>query len=305
MKGSIILLLLTTALLAACVPASTGANSQAQPTELPTTVPPVSTQAPATTGTPDKGTGQSMEDVLGSQTPEGGKNAVVPQPEVSWDASPEALILSATNCCGMVPEFVRLNYIPDAQIWGDGRIVWTKLDANNQRTVLEGKLNQDQMAALLHGAEDKGFFGWKELYTDPNAPTDLPTRCVYIQLQSQSRKVCEYFSGAPQAFHDLYDQVATGARATGQDFVPEKGYLVSYPQPNASADPAIPVWDAQAAGISLAKVVKGAWIEGKALDTAWKALNQNPFGAAVRDGDSIYMLSLQIPEVSFSQPPEK
>ena len=303
MKGSIVLLLLTAALLSACIPASRGANSQAQLTELPKNLSPVSTQSPATTGTPNKGTGESMEDVLNAQTPVGGKNPAVPQPKVSWDTSPEALVLSATNCCGMVPEFVRLNYIPDAQIWGDGRILWTQLDANNQRRVLEGRLAQDRLAALLQGAVDQGFFGWKELYTDPNAPTDLPTRCVYIQLQSGSRKACEYFSGAPQAFHDLYDQVAEGAGVSGLDFVPEKGYLTTYPQPNASPNPAMPAWDAQAAGISLANAGKGAWIEGAALETAWKVLNQNPFGAAVREGDGVYMLSLQVPGVSLSQPP--
>jgi hypothetical protein len=226
--------------------------------------------------------------------------------EVLWDQSPQAKIVSATFCCGFAPEFATTNYIPAAQIWGDGRIIWAQIDTDGKRRVLEGMLSQDQLANFLQSAVEQGFFGWKELYADPLSPTDLPTQCLYIQLESQSRTVCEYHEGAPQEFHELYDTLANGAGVTGKEFIPEKGYLVAFAQPapdQAGEGNTLPAWDADTLGISLSQATQGTWIEGLALKTAWELLKDKPWGTAVQEKDSVYQISLQIPGVSMVEPP--
>lgn len=300
MKPISVLILLSCLILAAC------SSSQQQGTLEPlsaavTPIIPV-TAAAATQSATQGSTGQSLSNSTAIATPEGGKNVTDLSPEISWDPSPDALIISATNCCGFVPEFVKINYIPEAQVWGDGRVIWTQFDANNQRQVLQGQLTQEQMADFLQQATEAGFFGWDELYTSQNAPTDMPSKCIYIQLEGQSREVCEYYEGAPQAFHELYNDLDNGLGLEGQPYLPEKGYLVAYPV-EGSGQAGLPAWNSQET--SLVEAVNGAWIEGSDLEAAWKLVNEQPYGAAIEEGGTVYRISLQIPAVSFIAPPEQ
>jgi hypothetical protein len=292
-------------LLAACSPTAVNPNEVASNSSSGEPAGNVlKTELPAQT----KQVGQSLSDLLAQQTPEPQQSGNSAQPEVSWDTNPQTLILKATFCCGMMPEFAKLNSIPDAQVWGDGRILWTQMEANNtQRKVLEGKLTSEQMSSLLQEAVDAGFFGWQERYTSANPPTDMPSQCLSIHLQSQSKQVCEYYEGAPQAFHDIYERAANGFGATGQDYTPEKGYLTAYPMQSSSQDggqPQPPTWDAQSTGLSLAQAEQGTWVQGPALKAAWDLVNNNPFGAYVQDGEDSYRISLQIPGVSMAEPPK-
>jgi hypothetical protein len=198
---------------------------------------------------------------------------------------------------------MQMNYIPEAQVWGDGRIIWTHFDGSNQRQVLAGQLAPEQIAEFLQNAIDSGFFGWEELYTSPLAPTDLPTRCIFIDLAEQSRKVCEYFEGAPEAFHQIYDELDQGLGLDGEDFIPSHGYLTAFliqgPEPGE-----VPAWNAEAAGLAVEETAKGAWIEGPALEAAWTLINQHPSGPTVQEGESFYRLALQVPQLSMVAPPK-
>ncbi len=54
-------------------------------------------------------------------------NALVPpKPPLNWDASPSAVIVEVTIIGGLVPREYVMNAIPDARVWGDGRIVWVE-----------------------------------------------------------------------------------------------------------------------------------------------------------------------------------
>jgi len=225
---------------------------------------------------------------------------------LAWDTSPQAKIIVATLCCGLAPDLLRINYLPASVVWGNGHILWTKSDSNGHKQVLEGILNQDQMSALVKGVINQGFFNWEELYKSPNSPTDLPPKCISLQLKDRSHRVCEYYKGAPTEFNNLYNTLASGAGLEGKDYQPSKGFLVSHPQ-GASFNPAsngqISVWDAKSTNLSLSQAINGLWIEGPALKAAWEFVKSRPAGPMVKDNGKYYQLSLQIPGVSMIEPP--
>ena len=226
--------------------------------------------------------------------------------EPSWNTAPDALIVSATLCCGYVHKLVRENYIPDALIWGDGRIIWTQSTNSGERRVLEGYLTPDQMDALLQRVVADGFFDWQDKYVTYTR-TDAAHKCLSVQLGQRSKQVCEYIEGAPQAFHDLYADIATGAGVAGAEYVPELGYLTAYPL-DFSNQPAPQVelkWPADSAGFSLNEAVHGVWVEGEVLELAWAALNVKQWGMIVQDGDAYYQISVQIPGISLFEPPAR
>lgn len=227
------------------------------------------------------------------------------EPAPAWRADPQAKIVTATYCCGLVPVHVKTNYIPAAQIWGDGRIIWTQFDPAGRRQVLVGRLSSERVAALLDGVVAEGFFEWQERYIAPNSPTDLPSKCLTIQVENRTKRVCEYFEGAPQAFHDFFDVIASGAGVTGEPYVPERAYLTAEQRGQAAASAEILDWDDGALGVSLDQASQGMWLEqGPALARAWDVVNASAWQPLVKQGEDIYLLVLQVPGVSMTEPPE-
>src|SRR5574341_1096981 len=83
-----------------------------------------------------------------------------PRPEVRWEADPNTLVISADTCCGMLFD---PNGIPDARLWGDGRLIWVEYDGSKRR-VVSAALTAAEMTSLLQIFVEAGFFGWKDYY---------------------------------------------------------------------------------------------------------------------------------------------
>jgi len=219
-----------------------------------------------------------------------------PRPAVEWDHSPEAVVLRGTFCCGLVPQYYAENYIPEVLIWGDGRIVWVDDQASGTRRVSEGTFTEAELAALLQRFVDAGFFGWADSYANYNV-TDLPTQCLHLNLLSVSKSVCEYYEGAPAAFHTLYAEAASGAGAEGTEFVPTEGLLTVFPagDPSNLTSEDYLDWDPAVTGLSLADVTGAAPVDGNALALAWRAVNRSAWSPLVREGETFYYLVVTIP----------
>jgi hypothetical protein len=222
---------------------------------------------------------------------------------LSWNTDPNALIISATFCCGFVQPVTLLNALPDASIWGDGRILWVERENNGQRRVLEGQLSPEQLEALLQRIVGAGFFSWQDKYEDRSI-ADAAEQCLTVELEDQAKKVCEYVSGAPPAFHELYAEIAQGAGATGTDYTPERGYFQAHPVqlPEGFTPPVAAEWSASSLGFALSEAVEGRWLEGDTLAQAWQMINTQGPGAIIQDGEGYYQLSIQLPGLSIVEP---
>ena len=69
---------------------------------------------------------------------------------------------------------------------------------------------------------------------------------------------------------------------------------------NQAADE-LPLWDT-AVGLTLADAEEGVWLEGEALAQAWALVNQKYWWPLVAEGDQVYELYLQIPELTGREP---
>lgn len=278
------LLLLAALLLSAC----TSLTPQAQPSPLPGGVDP----------------GESLDDDPNTNPPPGGEN--IPA-DLAWDTSPETVVIKATNCCGFVPAVYLQNSVPDAIIWGDGRYLWTLYNDSGERTIYEGRLSPEQMAAFLERMAAAGFFGWQDLYEEVGV-ADVPPQCIEVNLLSGSKTVCEIYQGAPEAFKGLYAALQAGEGLAADEFMPTRAYLISLPLDLGGAQPGQLnlVWDAASLGFALSEAEAGRWIEaGPAIEAAWQAVNESTFGNIVEDGGKYYQLALQIEGLSSFGPPEE
>lgn len=228
----------------------------------------------------------------------------VPAIEPVWPVDPNQVIVSATFCCGFTTPLVPRNYIAEATIWGDGRIVWVTYEAQGQRQVWQGMLTSAQMEAFLQQAIDAGFFSWEERYADQTI-ADAADQCLTINLTGQTKQVCQYVQGAPAAFATLYQTVAAGAGATGTPYLPENGYLqATVLELPADSNAVITAeWPADQLGFSLSEAPEGRWVEGEILRTAWEIVNANWQGMLVQEGETVYEISVQLTDVSLIEPP--
>jgi len=256
----------------------------AAPIAEPTLVAPLPSPATTTTRSPDQPTAQ----------PSG----------PFWDTSPTARIIRLYGGWSMAGACNPTNYyILQAQVWGDGRIIWVQSDGIARR-VFEGKLTTDQMKSLLRHIVEAGFFGWEDKYNALGGNSYSP-RYLSVNLIGQSKEISEH-GAAPDAFYELRDFISNGVGVAGHEFAPVRGYLTatSFPWATEEEQERLPLWPDHAAGFTLDQVGNGRYVEGEALAAVWQAVNQNPRACVlVKSNGQVYAVAVQIPEVSFSEPP--
>lgn len=223
-----------------------------------------------------------------------------PIPDLSWDPAGPLPLISGTFCCGFTSaEYVR-NYVPEFQVWGDGRYIWVSHAEDGSRTVMESRLGAEELSAVLSRTASDGFFGWKERYAN-DAVADVADKCITIRLLRVEKQVCEYYEGAPPAFHRLFEDLAGGLDQKGHAYFPTRGFLLLSVFDADFVTPTL-VW--QDSALKLAEVSpKGAWIVGEALTRLWEALNRQPWGPVVAEGDANYLYTIQIDGLSLEAPP--
>jgi hypothetical protein len=229
---------------------------------------------------------------------------LAPRPPVAWDASASALIIEANSSGGMLYE---PNAIPDARLWGDGRLVWVDYHSSGARQVLTAALTPDKMRDVLAAYVSAGFYGWDDYYS-PGVVYDAPNTCVRVALTGHSKSVCESLTGAPRAFRRLYNDMAGGLGLAGVPFVPERGFLsVTAVGPDLPAGSLSVEWPATSLGLTLEAIAAsdGAWLETDALVLVWDAANAEPLYPILHDGDTYYQAQLKVPGVTTLEPEER
>jgi hypothetical protein len=226
--------------------------------------------------------------------------------DVQWDTSPSVRIVryySPSTTAGLAGAYDRRYYVPEVQVWGDGRIIWV-VQARESRRLLEGHLTPEQMKALLQLVVDAGFFGWEERYYTPGGHS-FPFMHLEVNLIGHSKEVAEH-GGAPDEFYELEGFLSSGAGAAGREYVPTRGYLTATvlgPPEQIGATPEAQ-WPETTAGFALNEVGEGRYIEGEALAFAWQAVNQYTRAPVyVESKGDLYTIMVQIPGVSYDEPP--
>jgi hypothetical protein len=227
-------------------------------------------------------------------------------PHFIWDVNPDVRMMLATHCCASptTEELVRF-YIPEAQLWGDGRLLWTEQDEEGTRQVFVAWLTADEMQALLQQIASAGFFAWKEEYTGEPV-VDGISKCLTVTLVDQVETVCETHGGAPSAFYTLFDHLSQGAGYNGTLFHPDRAFVTGFGPAELAAPQlaAALTWEETQASFPVSHVLSGIWLEdGRTLQLLWDAANRDPYRMPlVEDGDQLYRLILQVPGVSWIEP---
>lgn len=223
----------------------------------------------------------------------------------AWNSAADNVVIRVTNFGGLMPEGFARNYIPELQVYGDGRAIWVDYKDNGSRAVLQGQLPPDELAGLLERIEASGFYGWDDRYENPLV-MDAPEKCIQVNLIDRQKQVCEYVEGAPEAFHRLFDFLSLGAGIEGTAFVPSQAYVTSYAigTTDRPLSGMVLSWE-PVDGLTMPDLQSGQWLEGAGLQQLWQMTNAGPGGAVIQEGNTYYQLSVQITDVSLQAPPAR
>jgi hypothetical protein len=229
-----------------------------------------------------------------------------PLPRFTWDTARDVRVVLATYCCDspITEELVRF-YIPEAQLWGDGRFLWITRDAEGARHVSVTRLTTDEMQALVQAIASAGFFEWEEEYAGEPL-VDGTSKCLTVTLVDRNNTVCETHGGAPIAFYTLFDRLSQGAGYSGIAFHPDRAFVTGFQLEELVAPRPEPelTWRETQIHLPITRALSGFWLEeGETLRVLWEAANHDPYHMPiVEDGDSLYRLILQIPGASWIEP---
>ena len=225
---------------------------------------------------------------------------------LTWASNPEARVVLVTYCCPSptTEELVRF-YIPEAQLWGDGRFLWIEEDEDGARHVFITRLEPAEVAALLQEIVASGFFEWDEAYQG-EAVVDAASTCLSANLVDQAKTVCETHGGTPVAFYNLIDRLSQGAGHSGNRYRPARAFVSGFQLGNVTGTrPAAALtWEETQAEGPATRILSGFWLEGsETLRLLWEAANEDPYHMpVVEDGDNLYRIILQVPGVSWIEP---
>lgn len=229
-----------------------------------------------------------------------------PSAYISWNTNPNGRIALATSCCDgpLVEELVR-PYIPEAQVWGDGRFLWSEQHDDGTRQVFAAQLSVGEMTGLLQKIDDSGFFDWDEQYQDEPV-VDAASQCLTVTLAGQSKMVCATHGGAPEAFYTLFDWLSHGAGKNGTPYRPATAFLTGFQLEGANGPLPGPdlIWPETLSHAPVNEAIDGFWLdEGEALQALWEATNRNLHHMPVIEhGGNRYRIILQVPGVSWIEP---
>jgi hypothetical protein len=217
-----------------------------------------------------------------------------------WNHDPAAIVIQATSAWPQSPPAIALNALPDALVWGDGRIVWVETNAHGARRVSVGRLETRQIAQLLRHIDRAGFFRMQRWY--PADAHQVPyDRSLCVHLLDTSHEVCAADGACPRAFNELYRLISSGAGVPGLSYRPKEALLVATPALR-SPNRRLPTWDVGATGLRLDDATRGLWVRSAALDLAWKLVNATPTDPRVTQGSRAYVLTLQVPDIITWEP---
>jgi hypothetical protein len=206
-------------------------------------------------------------------------------------------LYSPYTTAGLSGAYDERYYIPEVRIWSDGRIVWVERDGHTRR-VLEGRLTEEEMDALLDRIVSAGFFEWERDYYTVGGHSASPMYLL-VNVADRSKEIREH-GGAPEAYYELEAFLQSGAGAEGHSYVPTRGYVTLQ---KLDRDVGGAPWPSDAKPTP-EEIGEGRYVEGEVLRFVWEQVNRHPTGPVyVEHNDTGYIAMVQVPLISYFEPP--
>jgi hypothetical protein len=220
-------------------------------------------------------------------------------PGPTWDHSSEKVIIH-TSPGAMHIDY---NYIPDLQIWGNGRIVWVEHREDGSRVVKEGFLSEEELKSILIEAIDTGIFKPFRHFLRKQGQCQYPGMDNEFRINLTRERAVEPIRIAEHQLCQFVFSLSEGAGIDGTLFQPNLGWLHVLPieKTDMSVNTnAVDSWPDSTFPFDLQMAYEeGGLVEisGKVLELSWSIVNSSRFPVVLSRG-SKYWIAVRVPELS-------
>jgi len=154
---------------------------------------------------------------------------------LSYSTAPKNVVVEVSSSGGLPTPWI--DHVSSFKLYGDGRVVKVS-DKSKHGMLVEGKLDETAMKAMLVKIQEAGFFGLENTYSKKGVMDGVTTK-VAVNLAEQNKTVSNYMADVPGFSRTL--DVIDGYPVNGlHDFVPEKGYVMVLKDTEPPAKPQTP-----------------------------------------------------------------
>jgi hypothetical protein len=111
--------------------------------------------------------------------------------EKRYPDSPRDVIIQLKTTGGDPSEIFSQTHVADFTLYGDGRVIYSRTDENQNQKLLEAKLDEKTINFLLDYVQSEGFFDLNENYLNLTVK-DLETTTIRVRTSSKSKTVQVY-----------------------------------------------------------------------------------------------------------------
>lgn len=227
------------------------------------------------------------------------------QSVIQWDRDPSSIVFRA-EVVGGEQTYTRKNEIPLCTIYGDNHVVWTVTDGSNQTSVLHDRLTDEQIAQFV---EDLTLaFRIYDYTREADIASSGDVAPVFEQLTLNVNGIefiTDAFGGWDYDYFELLRQRCADLSQSPVIYEPTAAWIsaeqVDY-NPNA---PSIR-WDGAGRGLDLAELAASGepvWVTDSNVRLLWSVVQSNPPDFQMEQGENVYQIRLEIPNVTIDSPP--
>lgn len=181
--------------------------------------------------------------------------------ELSYKDSPRDIVVQMFSTGGIASDIMDKTRVPDFTLYGDGKLIFTRLDSNELVKLYEAKVSPDFIKFLLEYIEKSGFHKMNENYLNLTVQ-DLPTTYITVNLKNRSKTISVYGltlaaeqNMIPRGLLNIYRKLSEFQDENEKEYEPKKISLFVYEASKSSIPQDMKIIPWKAKGIDLRKYV--------------------------------------------------
>ncbi len=148
--------------------------------------------------------------------------------EMLYRKTSRTVVIQLSSTGGGLAEIVDKTMVPDFTLYGDGRLIFKKVDELGNSCLMETKVTPEYIEFLINFIEKEGFFDMNENFLNVSVQ-DLPTTEFTVNLRKTSKtikvygfEVASHQGQLPRGLMNIYRKLTEYTSEDEKPYVPAK-----------------------------------------------------------------------------------
>ncbi|HRL14574.1 MAG TPA: hypothetical protein PKX07_22010 [Aggregatilineales bacterium] len=225
---------------------------------------------------------------------------------INWERTPATVVFRA-DVIGGLDAFAERNEVPPCTVYGDNRVIWTVLNADQSESVAWDIVSDETIRLFVERltVEERIYSyttGVDQLEAEGVQPT-VERITLYVNDELHE---ADTYGGWSLGFFERVTDLCRSLSQAPTLFEPAGGWLSVMRVEN---DPSISSirWNTRLSGVDLGRLADSgerSWVTGDSARVFWDVLRRRGYGTTFEDeSGTVYQTAFEIPGVTRASPP--